>query len=176
MTDADMTISATSSRSAGQWLVAVARQRELSLVAIMFVLGGLVSIAAPRIDRLEYQPGRRPRIDHRRRRGRRGPAIITNVDLSVEAMIGLVADRVAATLEMHTFDAVGAIAFGIGLGLVLGMINGFVITILKVPSIVATLRRSRGDDYFAYDDYDDRRRHKHSGGFGNFFKQVFGGF
>jgi murein L,D-transpeptidase YcbB/YkuD len=37
-------------------------------------------------------------------------------------------------------------------------------------------RRSRGDDYFAYDDYDDRRRHKHSGGFGNFFKQVFGGF
>jgi L,D-transpeptidase YcbB len=38
-------------------------------------------------------------------------------------------------------------------------------------------RRSRRDDDYAYDDYDDgRRRHKHSGGVGNFFQQVFGGF
>jgi rhamnose transport system permease protein len=57
---------------------------------------------------------------------------------------------VAATLEVHTLDAMSAIVFGIGLGLVLGMVNGFVITILKVPSIVATLGTLsifRGLDY-----------------------------
>ena len=39
-------------------------------------------------------------------------------------MIGLVAYCVAVSLENHMFDAPGAIVFGIGLGLVLGMING----------------------------------------------------
>ena len=46
--------------------------------------------------------------------------ITRNVDLSVEAMIGLVAYCVAVVLEQHTLDAPAAIVFGIGLGLVLG--------------------------------------------------------
>ena len=48
------------------------------------------------------------------------------------------------------FDAPGAILFGIGIGLVLGMINGFIVTVLRVPAIVATLGTLsifRGVDY-----------------------------
>ncbi len=48
------------------------------------------------------------------------------------------------------FDAPGAIVFGIGIGLVLGMINGFIVTVLRVPAIVATLGTLsifRGVDY-----------------------------
>jgi murein L,D-transpeptidase YcbB/YkuD len=37
-------------------------------------------------------------------------------------------------------------------------------------------RRSGRDDDYAYDDDGYGRRHRHSGGFGNFFQQVFGGF
>ena len=51
----------------------VARQRELSLVAIMVVLGGARrdrGAAVP--DRRQPQPGRGPRLDHRDRRDRRG--------------------------------------------------------------------------------------------------------
>ena len=42
-----MTATVGAGRTRGQWLSTVARQRELSLVAIMFVLGGLVSVTAP---------------------------------------------------------------------------------------------------------------------------------
>ena len=65
--------------------------------------------------------------------------ITRNVDLSVEAMIGLVAFVVANSLATHQLATPAAMAFGIGLGLVLGMINGVVVAVLKVPSIVATL-------------------------------------
>ena len=76
--------------------------------------------------------------------------ITRSIDLSVEAVMGLVAYCVAITLEQHTFDSTQAIVFGIGLGLVLGAVNGFVVTVLKVPSIVATLGTLsifRGIDY-----------------------------
>src|SRR6185503_8450370 len=42
-------------------------------------------------------------------------------------------------LEQHLLAGPGAIVVGIGIGLVLGMVNGFVVTVLRVPSIVATL-------------------------------------
>jgi rhamnose transport system permease protein len=74
-----------------------------------------------------------------------------NVDLSVEATIGIVAYVVAVTLEGHTVAVPVAIALGIGLGLVLGIINGILVAFLRVPSIVATLGTLsvfRGVDYF----------------------------
>jgi rhamnose transport system permease protein len=77
--------------------------------------------------------------------------ITRNVDLSVEAMMGLVAYCVASILEQHILDAPGAIVVGLGLGFVLGMINGVVVTVFKVPAIVATLGTLsifRGIDYF----------------------------
>ena len=69
----------------GRWLLqVVARQRELSLVAIMVVLGGARrdrGAAVP--DRRQPQPGRGPRVDHRRsppsaRRSSSSPATSTS--------------------------------------------------------------------------------------------------
>jgi ribose/xylose/arabinose/galactoside ABC-type transport system permease subunit len=62
-----------------------------------------------------------------------------NVDLSVDATIGLVAFSVAELLKLHTLGLAQAIVFGIGLGLVLGTLNGGIVSLFRVPSIVATL-------------------------------------
>jgi rhamnose transport system permease protein len=130
-----------SGRSAGGWLATVARQRELSLVAIMLVLGALVTLAAPQFLTLSniQQVAVLASITAVAAVGQSIVIITRNIDLSVEATIGLTAYAVAIVLEQHTLDAAGAIVLGIGLGLVLGMVNGFVVTVLRVPSIVATL-------------------------------------
>jgi rhamnose transport system permease protein len=65
--------------------------------------------------------------------------ITRNVDLSVEATMGLVAFAVAGVLSNGILPVPLAMAFGVVLGLVLGMINGFIVAVLRVPSIVATL-------------------------------------
>ena len=136
----------------GRWLSAIARQRELSLVAIMVVLGGLVTLTAPQfltVDNIS-QVAVLASVIAVAAIGEALVVITRNVDLSVEATIGLVAYCVASLLERHALDTPGAIAFGLGLGLVLGMINGVVVTILKVPAIVATLGTLsifRGIDY-----------------------------
>ncbi len=131
----------------------VARQRELTLVAIMFVLGGLVSLSAPQF----LTAGNLTNVavlaavTAIAAIGEALVIITRNVDLSVEAMIGLVAYVVAISLESHTLSAPMAILVGLLLGLLLGMINGFVIAVLRVPAIVATLGTLsvfRGIDYF----------------------------
>jgi rhamnose transport system permease protein len=76
--------------------------------------------------------------------------ITRGIDLSVEATIGLVAYAVARSLELHIVDPLGAVAMALAIGLVLGSINGFIIAVLKVPAIVATLGTLsifRGIDY-----------------------------
>jgi rhamnose transport system permease protein len=140
-------------RKRREWLSTVARQRELSLVAIMFVLGGLVSLAAPQFLTASNltQVAVLASIIAVAAMGEALVVITRNVDLSVEAMMGLVAYCVASILEQHILDAPGAIVVGLGLGLVLGMINGVVVTVFKVPAIVATLGTLsifRGIDYF----------------------------
>ena len=142
----------TPAESRGGILSTIARQRELSLLAIMFVLGGLVSIAAQQFltaDNIS-QVMVLASIIAIAAVGEALVIITRNVDLSVEAMIGLVAYCVAVVLEQHTLDAPAAIVFGIGLGLVLGMINGVIVTVFRVPAIVATLGTLsvfRGIDY-----------------------------
>ena len=72
----------------------IARQRELSLVAIMIVLGALVSLAgAPVPDRSTTSARSRSsrRSSPSPRSARRSSCITRNVDLSVEATMGLVA-------------------------------------------------------------------------------------
>jgi rhamnose transport system permease protein len=139
-------------RNRGQWLALVARQRELSLVAIMFVLGGLVAIAAPQFltSANLSQVAVLASVTAVAAVGEALVVMTRNVDLSVEATIGLVAYSVARLLELHTLDAAGAIAVGLGLGLVLGMVNGVIVTLFRVPAIVATLGTLsvfRGLDY-----------------------------
>ena len=147
-----MTATAGAARTPGQWLSVAARQRELSLVAIMFVLGGLVSIAAPQFLTAFNlsQVAVLAAIIAVAAVGEALVVITRNIDLSVEAMMGLVAYSVASVLERHALDSTGAIAFGIGLGLLLGMTNGVIVTVFKVPAIVATLGTLsifRGVDY-----------------------------
>ncbi len=124
-----------------QWLTAIGRQRELSLIAIMFVLGAGVSVAAPQFLSVANfsQVAVLASIIAVAAVGEAIVVITRGIDLSVEAIIGLVAFSVARTLELQVLDATGAIGLGLGLGLMLGMVNGFIVTVLKVPAIVATL-------------------------------------
>ena len=152
MTDASVATTLEAPRDRGAWLGVIARQRELSLVAIMVVLGALVSIAAPQfltVDNIS-QVAVLASIVAVAAVGEALVVITRNVDLSVEAMMGLVAYCVAVSLENHMFGAPGAILFGVGIGLVLGMVNGFIVAVLRVPAIVATLGTLsifRGVDY-----------------------------
>ena len=65
--------------------------------------------------------------------------------------MGLVAYCVAITLETHLLRRAGGDAWsGVLIGLGLGMVNGLLVTVFKVPSIVATLGTLsifRGIDY-----------------------------
>ncbi len=119
----------------------------------MFVLGALVSLAAPQfltVDNLS-QVAVLASIIAVAAVGEALVVITRNVDLSVEAMMGLVAYCVASIARAaHRSMRRARSSFGIGLGLVLGMINGFIVTVLRVPAIVATLGTLsifRGIDY-----------------------------
>ncbi len=152
MTEATVAAPVRPERTRGRLLSTIARQRELSLVAIMLVLGGLVSLTAPQFLTLSNisQVAVLASVIAVAAVGEALVVITRNVDLSVEATIGLVAYVVAYTLESKALDASGAIAFGLGLGLVLGMINGVIVTLFRVPAIVATLGTLsvfRGADY-----------------------------
>ncbi|HYH92244.1 MAG TPA: ABC transporter permease [Candidatus Saccharimonadales bacterium] len=152
MTEVGATTPMRTTRSRGQWLAGLAKQRELSLVAIMLVLGALVSLSAPQFLTISNisQVAALASVIAVAAVGQALVVITRNIDLSVEATIGLVAYVVASTLEAKTFDAPAAIAVGLGLGLLLGMVNGVIVTVFKVPSIVATLGTLsifRGIDY-----------------------------
>jgi rhamnose transport system permease protein len=152
MAESGMPAATGATRPGGQWLAAVARQRELSLVAIMVVLGGLVSIAAPQFLTASNisQVAVLASVIAVAAIGEALVVITRNVDLSVEATIGLVAYCVARVLEQHALDTQAAILLGLGIGLCLGMINGLIVTLFRVPAIVATLGTLsvfRGVDY-----------------------------
>jgi rhamnose transport system permease protein len=139
-------------RGRGNWLLAIGRQRELTLVAIMFVLGGLVAAMAPQFLSIENfsQVAVLASITAIAAIGEALVVITRGIDLSVEATIGLAAYAVARSLELGTVDPVGALVLGLAIGLGLGMVNGFIIAVLKVPPIVATLGTLsvfRGIDY-----------------------------
>jgi rhamnose transport system permease protein len=138
--------------SRGSWLMAIGRQRELTLLAIMFVLGAGVSTIAPQFLSVENfsQVAVLASITAIAAVGEAIVIITRGIDLSVEATIGLVAYAVARSLELGIVDPWGALAMALLIGLILGSINGFIIAVLKVPAIVATLGTLsifRGIDY-----------------------------
>jgi rhamnose transport system permease protein len=74
-----------------------------------------------------------------------------NVDLSVGSMVGLVAFVTGDLLKQHALGVPGAVLAGCGVGLGLGAFNGLIVTIGRVPAIVATLgtlNLYRGLDFF----------------------------
>jgi rhamnose transport system permease protein len=130
----------------------LARQRELSLIVIMIVLGIVAAIAAPQFLSAGNitNVASLASIAAVAAVGQALVVITRSIDLSIEAMIGLVAYMVALTLEDRVLDSGQAIVAGIAIGLALGMVNGFVVTVLRVPAIVATLGTLsifRGIDY-----------------------------
>lgn len=125
----------------GRVLGGAARQRELSLVIILLLMVAFVATQAPQVvsqanltDVLVLAS-----IIAVAAVGESIVVITRNVDLSVEATMGLVAFAVAGVLANDALPIPLAIAFGIGLGLVLGMVNGLIVVVFHVPSIVATL-------------------------------------
>jgi rhamnose transport system permease protein len=151
--DAGPSVIAGPTRTSGGRLAGLARQREVGLLAILVVLGAAVSIKAPQFLTVANlsQVAVLASVTAVAALGEALVILTRNVDLSVEATIGIVAYVVAVTLEGHTVAVPVAIALGIGLGLVLGIINGILVAFLRVPSIVATLGTLsvfRGVDYF----------------------------
>ena len=63
-----------------------------------------------------------------------------NIDLSVGSIVGVAAYLTAELLADHRgLPAAAAIAFALGVGAVLGVVNGVLVAVAKVPSIIATL-------------------------------------
>ena len=125
----------------GRLLGGAARQRELSLVVILVLMVAVVATQASQVlsqsnltDVLVLAS-----IIAVAAVGEAVVVITRNVDLSVEATMGLVAFAVAGILANGVQPIPLAMAFGVGLGLVLGLINGLIVVVFRVPSIVATL-------------------------------------
>lgn len=63
-----------------------------------------------------------------------------NIDLSVGSTVGVVAYVVGTLLEANnTLPAPAAVAIAIGIGALLGIVNGLVVAYGRVPAIIATL-------------------------------------
>ena len=66
--------------------------------------------------------------------------ITRNIDLSVGSTVGVSAYLTAELLADHRgLPAVAAVAFAIAIGAVLGLVNGVLVAIARVPSIIVTL-------------------------------------
>jgi rhamnose transport system permease protein len=153
MAETTMTTAPADTMARGSLVGAIARQRELSLLIVMVVLGAGVTVAAPQFLTANNlsQVAILASITAIAAIGQALVVLTRNIDLSVEATMGLVAYCVAVTLEGHVLNGPGAILMGIAIGAVLGMVNGTLVTIFRVPSIVATLGTLsifRGIDYF----------------------------
>ncbi len=131
----------------------VGRSRELTLTGLIILLSLLVAVQAPHFLS-SSNLGQVTTLAAVIAIAAVGEAIVIiskAVDLSVESIMGLVAFVVADILRQHAMPVPAAWLVGIGLGLVLGMVNGGIITVLRVPPIVATLGTLsiyRGIDFF----------------------------
>ena len=102
-------------------MTVLVRQRELSLLIIMLALGGFVYSQAPQFLSAANlsQVVIVAAIIAIAATGQALVVLTRNVDLSVDAMIGLVAFSVADLLRTHTLSLPVAMAFGVALVLVL---------------------------------------------------------
>jgi rhamnose transport system permease protein len=119
----------------------IARQRELSLVIVIVALAAFVYSQAPQF----LSPANLSQVAivaaiiAIAAVGQAMVVITRNVDLSLDSTMGLVAFSVADILRTHTLSLPMAMAYGVALGLALGAINGTIVSVFRVPAIVATL-------------------------------------
>src|SRR5205823_1223184 len=125
----------------GPILGALGRQRELSLVIVMVALGAFVFSQAPQFLSASNlsQVAIVAAIIAIAATGQALVVLTRNVDLSVDAMIGVVAFSVADIMRAHALSLPLAMGYGVALGLALGMVNGAIVSLFRVPAIVATL-------------------------------------
>jgi rhamnose transport system permease protein len=122
-------------------LTLVGRYRELTLLVIMVVLGALVTLGAPQF----LSPGNLDQVTTLAAIiaiaavGQAMVVMTRNIDLSIESIIGLTAFLVADILQKHIVGLPEAWIVGVAVATLLGMVNGAIITIFRVPSIVVTL-------------------------------------
>src|SRR5438105_9653527 len=135
---------AKQSSQAGQarLLGLVSRVRELGLLIVLLLIVLIVGIQAPRflsIDNFE-QILLSVAILAIVAVGETLVVLTRNVDLSVGSMVGFTA-FVAADLfkQQPGTNLVLAILLGCAVGLVLGAINGLIVTVGRVPAIIVTL-------------------------------------
>jgi rhamnose transport system permease protein len=119
----------------------IARQRELSLVIVIVVLSAFVWWQAPQFLSAANlsQVAILAAIIAIAAVGQAMVVITRNVDLSMDATMGLVAFSVADVLRTHTLALPAAMTYGVALGLGLGVVNGAIVSVFRVPAIVATL-------------------------------------
>lgn len=119
----------------------VGRHRELSLALVMVILGAFVALQAPQFLSVSNmtQVATLAAIIAVAAVGQAIVIITRNIDLSIESTIGLVAFVVANLLATQSMSIPMAVATGIGLGLLLGVGNGVLVAVFRIPAIVATL-------------------------------------
>jgi rhamnose transport system permease protein len=138
---------------ASRFVGMLGRSRELTLGGVIVLICAVVAIQAPHFLSISNlsQVTTLAAIIAIAAVGESLVIMTKNIDLSVESTIGLVAFVVADILRQKALPGPAAWAAGIGLGLVLGMANGAIITLFRVPSLVATLGTLsifRGLDFF----------------------------
>lgn len=122
-------------------LTLIARLRELGLLLVLGLVVLVVTIQAPLFFSLSNfeQILLNVSLIAIVAVGQTTVVLTRNVDLSVGSVVGLVAFTTGDLLKQHTLGVAGAIAAGCILGIALGALNGFIITVGRVPAIVATL-------------------------------------
>src|SRR5664280_1753534 len=138
---------------ASRFVGMLGRSRELTLGGVIVLLCAVVAIQAPHFLSISNlsQVTTLAAIIAIAAVGESLVIMTKNIDLSVESTIGLVAFVVADILRQKALPGPAAWLVGVGLGLVLGMANGAIITLFRVPSLVATLGTLsifRGLDFF----------------------------
>ena len=133
---------AGSARSrAGSIVSRLMQSRELTLGIVVVVLCGLVGYLTPNFLVLGNLQSVTAMIAIIAIAGLGETLVIItkNIDLSVESTMGVVAYCVGNELTQKHLTVQEAWIFGLAIGIALGATNGVIVTILKVPSIVATL-------------------------------------
>lgn len=125
-----------------QLVLLVGRVREIGLLIVLLAVVVLISVQVPRflsIGNLQ-QILLAASILAIVGVGQTLVILTRNIDLSVGSMVGLSAFVSANTLaENPGIGVVGAIGLGCVLGVAMGAFNGLLVTVGKVPAIVATL-------------------------------------
>ncbi|HEY7199957.1 MAG TPA: ABC transporter permease [Candidatus Dormibacteraeota bacterium] len=134
-------------------LVVAARLRELGILVALGLVVLAVTLLSPGFLRLDNlgQVLLSVSLVAIAAAGETIVVLTRNVDLSVGSMVGLVAFVTGDLLKQHALGVPEAVVAGCLLGLALGAVNGAVVTIGRVPAIVATLGTLnvyRGLDFF----------------------------